>query len=111
MWPVVRASSRASASPVEWLREIACGQSARRWRAPEVRRDAARAPATMRMPRALTMLAVSLLLAACAGDHGRAAREVAIVVFNAGSLGRPLRAALDTFAAREHVRVEQENAG
>lgn len=34
-----------------------------------------------------------------------------LVVFNAGSLARPLRAALDTFARREGVRVEQESAG
>lgn len=34
-----------------------------------------------------------------------------IVVFNAGSLARPLRAALDSFARREHVTVEQETAG
>jgi molybdate/tungstate transport system substrate-binding protein len=33
------------------------------------------------------------------------------VVFNAGSLARPIRAALDTFAARTGVRVEQESAG
>jgi molybdate/tungstate transport system substrate-binding protein len=32
-------------------------------------------------------------------------------VFNAGSLARPIRAALDTFAAREGVRFEQEHAG
>jgi molybdate/tungstate transport system substrate-binding protein len=34
-----------------------------------------------------------------------------IVVFNAGSLALPLRTALDSFAAREHVTIEQENAG
>jgi molybdate/tungstate transport system substrate-binding protein len=34
-----------------------------------------------------------------------------IVVYNAGSLAIPLRAALDSFAARERVTVEQENAG
>jgi len=33
------------------------------------------------------------------------------VVFNAGSLARPLRAALDTFARREGVDFEQESAG
>ena len=33
------------------------------------------------------------------------------MVFNAGSLALPLRAALDSFAAREHVTIEQENAG
>ncbi len=34
-----------------------------------------------------------------------------LVAYNAGSLARPLRAALDSFAAREGVRVEQESAG
>ena len=34
-----------------------------------------------------------------------------LVVFNAGSLARPLRAALDTFAAREGVVAAQESAG
>ena len=34
-----------------------------------------------------------------------------LVVYNAGSLALPLRAALDSFAARENVTVEQENAG
>ena len=34
-----------------------------------------------------------------------------LVAFNAGSLARPLRAALDTFALRAGVRVSQENAG
>jgi molybdate/tungstate transport system substrate-binding protein len=38
-------------------------------------------------------------------DDGR------LVVYNAGSLALPLRAALDSFAARERVTVEQENAG
>ena len=34
-----------------------------------------------------------------------------IVVYNAGSLALPIRAALDSFAARENVTVDQENAG
>jgi molybdate/tungstate transport system substrate-binding protein len=34
-----------------------------------------------------------------------------LTLFNAGSLGRPLRAAADSFAARQHVTVAQENAG
>jgi molybdate/tungstate transport system substrate-binding protein len=52
-------------------------------------------------------LLATLLLAACApsGDTPR------LVVFNAGSLARPLGAALDTFAARHGVRVEQQNGG
>lgn len=35
----------------------------------------------------------------------------AIVVFTAASVAIPIRAALDTFAAREHVKVDQENGG
>lgn len=34
-----------------------------------------------------------------------------LIVYNAGSLAQPMRAALDTFAAREHVTVQQENLG
>jgi molybdate/tungstate transport system substrate-binding protein len=46
-------------------------------------------------------------MAACADDD----EDGTLVVYNAGSLARPLRAALDTFAKRERVRIEQENAG
>jgi molybdate/tungstate transport system substrate-binding protein len=34
-----------------------------------------------------------------------------ITVFNAGSLAKPLRAVLDTFAAHNHLTIQQENAG
>ena len=63
------------------------------------------------------LIATAALLAlACAREDNRDTRAGAgddgpLVVFNAGSLARPLRAALDTFAAREGVRVEQEQAG
>ena len=40
-----------------------------------------------------------------------AQQQQTLVVFNAGSLARPLRAALDSFARRERVTVEQESAG
>jgi molybdate/tungstate transport system substrate-binding protein len=47
-----------------------------------------------------------------ADGEGRASRERGpLIVFNAGSLARPLRAALDSFAARERVVLAQENAG
>lgn len=62
-----------------------------------------------RFRRAVRRTTVVALLAPCA--CGGAAGDHAIVVFNAGSLARPLRAALDTFAVREGVRVEQESAG
>lgn len=71
----------------------------------------------MRAP-GYTLVAITVLLLGCGGvdrasDRGaaRAADEDALVVFNAGSLARPMRAALDTFAAREGVRPEQESAG
>src|SRR5690606_21340305 len=49
------------------------------------------------------------LLAACGGE--RATREGPLTVFNAGSMARPMRAAIDTFARREGIRVKQESAG
>jgi molybdate/tungstate transport system substrate-binding protein len=48
-------------------------------------------------------------MCACGGADSESDRV--ITVYNAGSLGRPLRAALDTFAARNGLRVDQENAG
>jgi molybdate/tungstate transport system substrate-binding protein len=54
-------------------------------------------------------LAVAVFVAGCDGISGRQAER--IVVFNAGSLAIPVRAALDSFAAREHVTIAQENAG
>lgn len=58
---------------------------------------------------------IAVVMAACSPDGGRAredkAEESVLVVYNAGSLARPLRAALDSFAARERVIVEQESAG
>ena len=61
----------------------------------------------MRALRSLSPFLVVLGLAC-----GRPAAEPeTLVVFNAGSLARPLRAALDTFAVREGVVVAQESAG
>ncbi|MHB8838150.1 MAG: tungstate ABC transporter substrate-binding protein WtpA [Gemmatimonadaceae bacterium] len=51
------------------------------------------------------------LLAACGGAGGDRPAPQTLVAFNAGSLARPLRAALDSFAAREGVTVQQESAG
>ena len=73
----------------------------------------------MNLQKALTLPAVALVLLiipACAKrDAGRSpdrtAAADAIVVFNAGSLARPLRAALDSFTAGTKIKVEQENAG
>ncbi|HKG94081.1 MAG TPA: extracellular solute-binding protein [Gemmatimonadaceae bacterium] len=70
--------------------------------------------------RAAVLAALAAAAAACArGDRasadgargGGGGDGDAIVVYNAGSLARPLRAVLDSFARAERVRVEQENAG
>src|SRR5688572_10606762 len=68
------------------------------------------------MPTMRKLLGVMLIALACArgedgGTSSRGRDEGPLVVFNAGSLARPLRAALDTFALREGVRFEQEQAG
>jgi molybdate/tungstate transport system substrate-binding protein len=66
-------------------------------------------------------LAIGVVVVGCTGS-GDGARsggggdssgggDRRIVVYNAGSLAMPLRAALDSFAARENVTIEQENAG
>lgn len=45
------------------------------------------------------------------GESAGASNGGAIVVYTAASVAVPMRAALDTFAAREHVTVQQENGG
>jgi ABC-type molybdate transport system, periplasmic component len=55
------------------------------------------------------ILAASALLTGCKGNESGSASR--IVVFNAGSLAIPMRAVLDSFAAREHLTIAQENAG
>ncbi|HSU93314.1 MAG TPA: extracellular solute-binding protein [Gemmatimonadaceae bacterium] len=54
--------------------------------------------------------ALAATLASCAKNDASPADDT-IVVFNAGSLARPLRAALDSFTAGTKIKVEQENAG
>jgi molybdate/tungstate transport system substrate-binding protein len=60
---------------------------------------------------------VLVAVAACRSDAGKGGTDSArgetqqIVVYNAGSLARPLRAVLDSFAAATGVQVLQENAG
>lgn len=51
----------------------------------------------------------AMLVAAC--GEGARTNGGPLVVFNAGSLARPMRAALDSFAAREGITTEQESAG
>lgn len=58
----------------------------------------------------------AIVLAGCGmPDADRATRdseaEGTLVVFNAGSLAHPLRAALDSFARREGITLAQESAG
>ncbi len=63
----------------------------------------------------LVLLAVAATIAC--GRGGESARQPdeagdrALIVFNAGSLAGPLRAALDSFALHNAVEVRQENAG
>ena len=59
--------------------------------------------------RFVVLASIAISTNGCGGD--RAQEQGPLVVFNAGSLARPLRAVLDTFAAREGVRVDQESAG
>lgn len=63
------------------------------------------------MPSFRTVQLAWLLLAALGACAPERPSGGTLVVFNAGSLARPLRAALDTFARREGVRIEQESAG
>jgi len=52
-----------------------------------------------------------VLAAAAVALAGACDRRETIVVLNAGSLARPLKAVLDTFARREGVRIAQQSAG
>jgi molybdate/tungstate transport system substrate-binding protein len=58
----------------------------------------------------LVVSIASVVSVACAGGPGPE-EGGHLVVFNAGSLARPIRAALDSFARREGVTVDQESAG
>ncbi len=67
-------------------------------------RSAGRLPATR-----VGLCVMALMIAAC--GKGPAAGSGPLVVFNAGSLARPIRAALDSFAAAQGITTEQESAG
>lgn len=56
----------------------------------------------------MRLILIALVMTACTRADST---DGPLIVFNAGSLARPIRAALDTFALRENVRVEQEQAG
>jgi len=72
-----------------------------------VRVPPARDTTTMLASR-FSIVALAVAAVACGGAPADAGP---LVVYNAGSLARPMRAALDSFAARERVLVEQESAG
>lgn len=57
--------------------------------------------------RSTVIAALTVVTMALACDDG----DERLVAFNAGSLARPMRAALDSFAARHGLRIEQESAG
>ena len=67
-----------------------------------------------RFPRA-GRLALALVLVAgmtaCSRTGAERTDEAVLVVYNAGSLARPLRTVLDSFAERTGVRIDQESAG
>ena len=59
-----------------------------------------------------TSLALLFFIGACGRtDADRPGERSRLVVYNAGSLARPIRAALQEYARRESVVVEQESAG
>lgn len=58
-----------------------------------------------------TIFLVGLTLFSLSCTSGGTGRDDVVVVFNAGSLARPIRAVADSFARREGLRVEQESAG
>ena len=61
---------------------------------------------------AATLAAALLCAGGCGGEREASSGDPGpLVVYNAGSLARPLRAALDSFAARTGATIEQESAG
>ncbi len=61
--------------------------------------------------RRLPLRRIIALIALCSGCAKTSPAKSEIVVFNAGALALPLRAALDSFAPRHGLTVSQENAG
>ncbi|HEX6533487.1 MAG TPA: hypothetical protein VF041_02765, partial [Gemmatimonadaceae bacterium] len=74
---------------------------------PAPRAPAVRAPRPA--PRTPRFALVALLAAAVACTERGVPAPSTLVVYNAGSLARPLRAALDSFGAAAHVTIAQEN--
>jgi molybdate/tungstate transport system substrate-binding protein len=65
----------------------------------------------IRTDRLLQLAALLAVFSIAACTKREAAPADALVIFNAGSLARPLRAAADSFTAGKGIKVEQENAG
>lgn len=65
----------------------------------------------LRMRRPKHLAFVLLGLVSCSEGRGRTPDADTLVIYNAGSLARPMRAVLDSFAARTGVTVQQESAG
>ena len=63
----------------------------------------------LRVPTTLGTLLLSLLLGDCTGDTASSARTP-LVVYNAASITRPMRAVLDSFSARTGTPYLQESA-
>jgi molybdate/tungstate transport system substrate-binding protein len=61
--------------------------------------------------RGFGLFSTILLVAIGCGPAGKTPDEGPLVVYTAGSLARPMRAALDSFAARTGTRYELESAG
>jgi molybdate/tungstate transport system substrate-binding protein len=62
------------------------------------------------IPRSRVLVAASLWLAGACARDAASSREGPLVVYNAASITRPMRAVLDSFAARTGTRYVQESA-
>ena len=75
-------------------------------------RDTPRMKTTIRCVPAVLGAVALFHATACGREEASFGSEAGpLIVYNAGSLARPMRAALDSFAARTGAKVEQESAG
>src|SRR5687767_2934591 len=66
---------------------------------------------TSPLARAVALVILAVTAGACSGSETSPAASGPLIVYNAGSLARPLRAALDSFAIRTGAEIQQESAG